>query len=936
MRLDLRTAKEQAMATGDGIRRDIATVSALERDRFIDAIVKIDTTKFFPDGVSYWDKQEDIHKNAHFAGVDVHGGPAFITWHRVIVNRLEQLLREVDPALSLHYWDWTTDPRVVGTGRAALFTDDFMGEHHGDAGHKLAAFESSEDAETGNGHTKIWREVGDQAANPDGTPALDSDATILAHGDFASFGTALKQAHDFVAHSFIGGTIKQAHYSFHDPFVFLLHSNLDRLWARWQTDPLHPERLSSATAYAGLPAGDITTLATENVEPWAGGTGLEPWASDPTKRAVITYTDLSVVTPACYDTNSGSFQVLEAENPFNAATSRYEVVFNSVPEQETTWRPAVLRVRACGDVTIHVKSGTEPGAPFGVAIGSVVSHPGPQPFREVRIWFEFTASAAGTAPQTLGPVNTTLRCDENGQEFEFELRADTIARPTVAVQLALDQSGSMADPAGTSGATRLQVLKDASTLFAQLIQKNNAIGIIRFDQDAYPPNDPTYGGMPITKVMSDQFSDAARLAAQGVIAAHGAFGATSIGDGLEMAHNQLASLTAGAYDQKALILLTDGLENQPKSIADVSGLVDNRTFAIGLGNETQVNTVALAALAGSSGGSLLLSGLLSSSLDDQFRLRKFFLQILAGITNTSIVKDPIGYVGIGSLVRIPFVLNEADINFRAILLTEVPLVRLMLETPDGKLIEPSNAAQFGVRFDLANTVSTASCGLPVAFQNHKVHAGVWYALLEIDRDTLKKLTGGDQPATHGDHSSALLRELRARGAKYCLSVHSLSNLRMKATLAQSGFVPGSSLFLRVALTEYGVPVERRALVVAQVGYPDGSHGAVHLAEGDAGIFSTAITAQQGGTYRIRLLAEGGTFRGQPFTREEILTAAVWPGGDRPTDPPRDDSGANDWCGLLRCLLDEKVLSHELEERLRKVGVNLDDLRHCVKRHCGKG
>jgi hypothetical protein len=148
------------MALGDGVRRDIALVSEAERNRFIDAIVKLDTTKFFPDGVSYWDKQEDIHKNAHFSGVDVHAGPAFIAWHRVIVNRLEGLLREVDPALSLHYWDWTTDPRAAAGGRAALFTPQFMGNANGDAGHLLNNFESSEDAEEGNGHTKIWRDVG--------------------------------------------------------------------------------------------------------------------------------------------------------------------------------------------------------------------------------------------------------------------------------------------------------------------------------------------------------------------------------------------------------------------------------------------------------------------------------------------------------------------------------------------------------------------------------------------------------------------------------------------------------------------------------------------------------------------------------------------------------------------------------------------------------
>ncbi len=267
------------MPLGDGIRRDISKVSPLERNRFIDAIVKLDTTKFYPDGVSYWDKQEAIHKNAHFHGVDVHVGPAFIPWHRVIVNRLEQLLREVDPELSLHYWDWTTDPRSTFGGRAVLFTPQFMGNSNGNAGHLLDFFESTEGEELGNGHDKIWRSVGlsPDVTRPNGAPKIDSDAVILAAGsNFATFAKKLKEAHDFVAHSYIGGTIEKPHYSFHDPFVFLLHSNLDRLWAKWQTDPAHPERLSPSTAYNGLSPGELTTLATENVEPWAGGTNLEP------------------------------------------------------------------------------------------------------------------------------------------------------------------------------------------------------------------------------------------------------------------------------------------------------------------------------------------------------------------------------------------------------------------------------------------------------------------------------------------------------------------------------------------------------------------------------------------------------------------------------------------------------------------------------------
>lgn len=424
----------------------------------------------------------------------------------------------------------------------------------------------------------------------------------------------------------------------------------------------------------------------------------------------------------------------------------------------------------------------------------------------------------GTTPQTLPVVNTTLKCDENGQEFQFEPRANTIHRPTVAVMLALDQSGSMGWQAGTSGATRLQVLQGAAELFANLIQKNNGIGIIRFDQDAYPPNDPTYGGMPITQVAADGFGDSTRSQTLSVIASHGVYGATSVGDGLEMAWNQLNGLPAGSYDNKAIIVFTDGLENRPKRISEVSGMIDVPTFAVGLGSELEINTQALATLAGSTGGYLRLSGLLSSSIDDQFRVRKFFLQILAGVTNTSIVKDPVGYVNIGTKVRIPFQLCEADINCRVILVTDFPVVKLLVETPDGNVIEEANASLFNVTFDSTNSIKTSSFSLPVASPNGKIHSGTWFALLEVDKDQYKKILRGQWEGSHGV-SKEVLANLRSKGAKYCLSAHSFSNLRMNATINQNGFVPGSIFYVRAVLTEYNMPIEKRAFVKAEIEYP---------------------------------------------------------------------------------------------------------------------
>src|SRR5262249_39598283 len=145
-----------------------------------------------------------------------------------------------------HYWDWSTDPRSTAGGRANLFTPDFMGDDQGDAGPPFADFESTEDAELGNGHTHIWRSV-NSGSGTLGTPVGLSDATIVGAPDWTTFNNLIQQAHSD-AHGYVGGSIAQAHYSFHDPFVFLLHSNLDRLYAMWQTQA-PSARLDPAQVY---------------------------------------------------------------------------------------------------------------------------------------------------------------------------------------------------------------------------------------------------------------------------------------------------------------------------------------------------------------------------------------------------------------------------------------------------------------------------------------------------------------------------------------------------------------------------------------------------------------------------------------------------------------------------------------------------------------
>ena len=110
------------------IRRNVAHLTATERAAYAQALRDVDL-QLYTDGVSYWDKQDQIHEGTHN-----HGGNSFIPWHRELVNRFEKLLQQANPDMALHYWDWTTDPRASDDGNGGvvnLCTDPTFGTANG-------------------------------------------------------------------------------------------------------------------------------------------------------------------------------------------------------------------------------------------------------------------------------------------------------------------------------------------------------------------------------------------------------------------------------------------------------------------------------------------------------------------------------------------------------------------------------------------------------------------------------------------------------------------------------------------------------------------------------------------------------------------------------------------------------------------------------------
>jgi IgA Peptidase M64/von Willebrand factor type A domain len=595
------------------------------------------------------------------------------------------------------------------------------------------------------------------------------------------------------------------------------------------------------------------------------------------------------------------------------------VTFNDVPEGTTTVRAARFEVDSCVGVTFQ--STLAPSAPFSLESPAVLaaSPSGAAPW-SAYFWYRYTAGAPGTIN------NSTARilCVETGETFEFTLTANSVARPRIAVQLVFDQSGSMLDVTD-EGRRKEQVLRDSARAFIDLMYDDNGVGINAYDHDPHPVMDVAEALAP--------GDGGGRDAAYGHIAAYAAnpSGATAIGDGIELAKAKLDA--AAGYDQKAMVVLTDGQETAAKYISEVAGSVINeKVFAIGLGEPSQIQPSALNALANGTGAYLVMTGNIGA--DDTFLLQKYYLQILAGVNNNEIVLDPDGFVPPGQTVRIPFEVNEADIEITGVILTLAPWVlRFALETPDGSIIDEAfSQGDPSVLFRRSQQTVFIRTSLPVLAGGNPAHAGRWHLLLKVDDKYFKKYISGlrDRPEE--------LQSALAHGIKYSANVYAYSNLRMRARVSQTGFAPGAGLTLRAELTEYGVPFAGRAHVTIDMTRPGGAMETIVPALVSPGVFEAARTASADGLYTFRFKARGKTRRDIPFTREHVATASVWHGSDR--DPPGGGtpggggpgSGPGDFGILLECLFCTDVMSRELRERLEKAGLDIEKLRKCV---CGK-
>lgn len=196
------------------------------------------------------------------------------------------------------------------------------------------------------------------------------------------------------------------------------------------------------------------------------------------------------------------------------------------------------------------------------------------------------------------------------------------------VMLVIDRSGSMLESDGT-GRRKIDAAKDAVSLFVQLVRAGtgNRAGLVSFSTTAGPP---TFAIAPVTDPNKNTLIGPAPYAG-GLVGALTPGGATSIGEGLDAARAQFPMPGA---NPRAILLLTDGLQNQPRFIADVEpALAGIDLHAIGLGSEANLDSTLLSALATAHGG-------LYTRASSGLALLKFFSQAFGNIFEAGVLLDP--------------------------------------------------------------------------------------------------------------------------------------------------------------------------------------------------------------------------------------------------------------------------------------------------------
>jgi len=221
---------EQLTCTGCRVRRSWTQMAASSRKSYIDLLTSIRAGSHGSDIQTRYNDLIKLHSNNFGAGI--HWSAVFLPWHRWYILQMENLLREVEPCVTIPFWEWE-----MHAANSKLWTNDYP--VWGADNYKLGSIASGGCVSDGPfaeaGYMKTDGTCITRAQQ--GTFATLADIQTLMvendnPSDFNEFRNTLEDHHGTL-HCRVGGDFCTGN-SADLPEFFLHHGNVDRMWAKWQ------------------------------------------------------------------------------------------------------------------------------------------------------------------------------------------------------------------------------------------------------------------------------------------------------------------------------------------------------------------------------------------------------------------------------------------------------------------------------------------------------------------------------------------------------------------------------------------------------------------------------------------------------------------------------------------------------------------------------
>jgi hypothetical protein len=185
-----------------------------------------------------------------------HQSPIFLPWHRVYITAFEDALREIDPAVTLPYWDWTS-PASFASGLPASHTDRTYTDDGRTLPNPLLSGPIEDRSRTtSRGGGRPLQALSSFAQSV----SLAMDSTT-----YQSFNQRIEAPHGSI-HVWVGGTDRTGNplgdmagvaRAAYDPIFWSHHAAVDRQWAIWQR--AHPN---------GAPPRSVLDLPLPGFDGW--------------------------------------------------------------------------------------------------------------------------------------------------------------------------------------------------------------------------------------------------------------------------------------------------------------------------------------------------------------------------------------------------------------------------------------------------------------------------------------------------------------------------------------------------------------------------------------------------------------------------------------------------------------------------------------------